>query len=437
MSNKCVLFDEPLEESIIIRSSSYGKLNGVYTVIGKNHESPKDINKLPRTVVESLGLKFADMYFNLDEKIEEIEYMLKFSRSSNDSSMRKELSKLKEKQRSLKDDYRSTLVKDNKLIYNTRLIFYCESNNCYLVRRSLKTWNVFDNRGNVIAECDGRGNWCYYKINHTKVNALVFLKGIVGGKTGTCKAYRKLNESVDLVAYNCVELKGFDLKELNGVYKTNELSRRIDFESPKYDEYTKGDLKIKLYNINKNYMFWVIFKGNVFTSLNSSNTLAYFQIKNFSTECKIQKNSEKRSMAPYQRVINTLYCTIQNNPDMKWTVKEYEKHPDNTIVVTDSKMAKSSRSSSRASSKSGRNSRNRPRRRTIKRPPPLKYPKGINSVLSRRFDNRTLKEYAKILSPIREVSTPRSSSPRRSSPRRSRSGPRRSRSRTISGSRTR
>lgn len=434
MSNKCVLFDEPLEESIVIRSSSYGKLNGVYTVIGKNPESPRDINRLPRAVVEVLGLKFADMYFNLDEKIEELEDMLKLSRSSNDSSMKKELSVLKEKQRSLKDDYRSTLVKDNKVIYNSRLIFHCGSNDCYLVRRSLKTWNVFDNNGNVIAECDGRGNWCYYKINHKKINGEVFLKGVVGGRSGTCKAYRKFHNSVDFVAYNCVELKGFDLKEINGVYKANELSRRREFELPQFSIYTKGDLTIKLVRINSK-PYWVIFKGNVLTNLEASNTLSYIELKNVDTKCKLQKNTNSRSMAPHQRILNSLYCTLENNPGMKWSVKEFEKHSDSSIVITDSKRASySSRSSRRSTTNnSGRNSRSKSNKRTKKRPPPLTFPKGINSVLSRRFANRTLKEYAKVLSPLREVSTPKSSSPRRS-----RSGSRRSRSvsRQLSNSRT-
>ena len=49
MADKCVFFEEPLEDSLFINNSKNSMLNGEYVIIGKPGLRPIDTYRLPDT----------------------------------------------------------------------------------------------------------------------------------------------------------------------------------------------------------------------------------------------------------------------------------------------------------------------------------------------------------------------------------------------------
>lgn len=429
MTDKCVFFEEPLEDSLFVNNSKNTILNGEYVIVGKPGLRPIDTYRLPEAIFgfTNLKLNITKFHKNLNKKIDDLELKLQLNRTDKAavSTIKRELDGLIEQREELEqtDKYHQKLLEDNQEIYSTKSIYYKEEKDLFLVRRnnyraslSAESWVIIDFFNNILAKCDGRGNWTTFNFKYNTIEGKVEPKKIKGN--GYCQATRIPEPNLgayyidtDVIVYPCVKLSGFKNSKINGTYKKNDIQRRLEFNFQEKDTYSKGNINIEQ-RYHKGRLFWVIYEGETYFSPYLSNVLAMFECKDTSNRCAKIIN-KKRKQPKYQVDYDDLYCSILNNPRQKWKSLDLVPFKD-SIVICDSKHK----------SRLG----NSCRKKTLKRPSSLKFTKRSNKTVDRPFEYRTLKEMSGLLSPIAE-------SPRKSvSPRRRRSSTNRRRTRRRSSS---
>lgn len=425
MADKCVFFEEPLEDSLFVESSKNSILNGEYVIVGKPGLRPIDTYRLPESIFQftNLKLNITKFHKNLNKKIDDLELQLQLNRTdkASVSKIKAELDGYIEQREDLEqtDKYNQKLLEDNQEIYSSKSIYFKDDKDLFLVRRnsyksslSSESWVIIDYYNNILAKCDGRGKWTTFDFVYNTLEGNVDLKKPKG--PGYCQPYLTPNGDVNVLTYPCVTLSGFKNSKINGVYKKNDIQRRRELQYRHNDTYSKGNINISPNVNSEKRLFWVIYEGDTFKSLYSSNVLAMFECKKKSFACKrvpIQKGYQN-----YEVILDDLYCAIQNNPGQKW--KSFDLVPfKDSIIICDSNHK----------SHLGKSCR----KRTIKRPSSLRFSQRSNKTLERPDKYRTHKEMSRVLSPIKESPT-KSVSPRK---RRSSTNRRRTRKRSSSNHR--
>ena len=201
MTDKCVFFDEPLEDSLFVNNSKNSMLNGEYIIVGKPGLRPIDTYRLPEAIFSftNLKLNITKFHKNLNKKIDDLELKIQINRTDKSlvSKFKMELDGLVEQRKDLEqtDKYHQKLLEDNMEIYSSKSIYYKEKNDLFLVRRnnyrgslSAETWVIIDFFNNILAKCDGRGNWTSFNFEYNTISGKVEPKKIKG--EGYCQATR-------------------------------------------------------------------------------------------------------------------------------------------------------------------------------------------------------------------------------------------------------